>query len=192
MTRLARPSPQTVAVPSEMWRMLSARSSQQRKLPKGLDAVWNAASGRVVAVVPRQRRYLTKAEAVLALEKEYAGLNTYQLRGEAARLRDVFRLGRAGHDELCHAFAIVREVGHRTVGLKLYPEQVAAAFVLHDACVAEMATGEGKTLAATPAAAVAGWRGRGCHVITVNDYLAGRDRRTMEPIYQFGGLTVAH
>ena len=88
------------------------------------------------------------------------------------------------------AFAIVREVAARAVGLRPYREQIAAALALEAGCVAEMATGEGKTLVATMPAVLAGWRGRGCHVITANDYLAERDAELMLAIYRFCGLTV--
>ena len=80
----------------------------------------------------------------------------------------------------------------RQIGERPFAVQVAGAFALEAGCVAEMATGEGKTLTATMPATVAGWRGRGCHIITVNDYLAKRDAEWMGRIYHFCGLKVAH
>ena len=80
----------------------------------------------------------------------------------------------------------------RQIGERPFPVQVAGALALESGCVAEMATGEGKTLTATMPATVAGWRGRGCHIITVNDYLAKRDAEWMGRIYHFCGLKVAH
>src|ERR1035437_3366663 len=88
--------------------------------------------------------------------------------------------------------ALIREVAARKRGEKHYLVQVAGALAMVDGCVAEMATGEGKTLTATLTATIAGWRGRGCHVITVNDYLAKRDAELMGCIYEFCGLTVAY
>src|ERR1035437_8669059 len=88
--------------------------------------------------------------------------------------------------------ALIREVAARKRGEKHYLVQVAGALAMVDGCVAEMATGEGKTLTATLTATIAGWRGRGCHVITVNDYLAKRDAEWMAGIYEFCGLTVAY
>ncbi len=183
---------QVAAVPSEMWRMLSAPSQKRPKLPKGIDAMWNAVAGRASSVMPRRRQLLEKAHRVAALEEEYAPLNNFDLRGAAMRLRERFRLRREGAEDIYHAIAIVREAGHRKLGLKLYEEQIAAALALQAGYVVELATGEGKTLAATAPAVIAGWRGRGCHVLTVNDYLAERDSRTMGPIYQYCGLKVAH
>jgi preprotein translocase subunit SecA len=175
-----------------MWRALSARSRRRPKLPKGLDAIWNGVAGRAASALPRSRLFLKRAEAVVALEEQYAPLSDAQLRKAALRFRELFRLGRERPEDVFDAIAIVREAGHRTLGLKFFPEQIAAALALHAGCVAELATGEGKTLAATAPAVIAGWRGRGCHVLTVNDYLAERDSNTMGSVYRFCGLKVAH
>ncbi|KKK52254.1 hypothetical protein LCGC14_3106770, partial [marine sediment metagenome] len=75
---------------------------------------------------------------------------------------------------------------------KPFPSQIAGALAIESGCIAEMATGEGKTLTCTMPATVAGWRGRGCHIVTVNDYLASRDAEWMRGIYHFCGLSVAH
>jgi len=165
---------------------------EDEPLPKGLDAAWNAAAGAVTHLVPRRQRFLARADAVVALEKEFGDLSDARLRETAQTLRDVFRRGRETDEDLNRAFALVREVAARQIGERPFPVQVAGAFAIDAGCVAEMATGEGKTLTATLPATVAGWRGRGCHIVTFNDYLARRDADWMGRIYGFCGLSVAH
>ena len=149
------------------------------ELPKGLDAIWDAATGRIRRLAPRKQRFLAMAKKVLAHEADYKDLSDARLREEAQRFREVFLRGRDTRDILFRAFAMVREVAWRKRGEKPYLVQVAGALALDAGCIAEMATGEGKTLTATLPATIAGWRGRGCHVITVNDYLAKRDAEWM-------------
>ncbi|MBU2221642.1 MAG: preprotein translocase subunit SecA, partial [Candidatus Omnitrophica bacterium] len=91
---------------------------------------------------------------------------------------------------LPEAFAVVREVSRRTIGLRHFDVQIAGGFILHEGRIAEMATGEGKTLVATLPAYLNALSSKGVHIITVNDYLARRDREWMGPIYEFLGLTV--
>jgi preprotein translocase subunit SecA len=91
---------------------------------------------------------------------------------------------------LPEAFAAVREASKRTIGLRHFDVQIAGGLVLHEGKIAEMATGEGKTLVATLAAYLNALLGRGVHIVTVNDYLARRDREWMGPIYEFLGLGV--
>lgn len=163
-----------------------------RPLPKGLDAVCDAGIGLASRCVPRRRRYLRRAEVILDLEKRYAQMTDARLRQAARELQSTYRLNRDTVADLEQTFAIVREVAFRQIGERPFLVQVAGALALHDGAVAEMATGEGKTLAATMAVTVTAWRGKGCHVITVNDYLARRDAEWMGGIYRFCGLTVAH
>ncbi len=169
-------------------------ASRQRgtELPKGLDAVWDAGSGIIRKLAPRRRRFMAMARRVLAHEKDYSDLTDARLREEAQRFREIFIRGRDTRDVLYRAFAMVREVAWRKLGEKHYPVQVAGALALDAGCIAEMATGEGKTLTATLTATINGWRGRGCHVITVNDYLAKRDAEWMSQIYGFCGLKTAY
>ena len=168
-----------------------AQRSRGKELPKGLDAIWDAGIGAASHALPRRRRYLNMADRVLALEKTYAEMMDAKLREKALEMRDVFRCGRDKTPDRIHAFALVREVARRQRGETPFRVQVAGALAIFSGCVVEMATGEGKTLTATMPATVAAWRGRGCHVVTVNDYLAKRDAEWMGPIYQFCGLTVA-
>ena len=171
--------------------MLEQRMSD-RPLPRGLDAAWDAGVGLIGQLLPRRQRFLRRAEEVLALEKHFSQVSDAKLRAAAGELREIFRRHRDNHSDLERAFALVREVAARQIGDRPFPVQIAGAFALESGCIAEMATGEGKTLTATMPAAVAGWRGRGCHIITVNDYLAKRDAEWMGRIYRFCGLSVAH
>ncbi|MEE9213046.1 MAG: hypothetical protein V3U29_10370 [Phycisphaeraceae bacterium] len=179
------------ALPSGTWRMLANRGAT-RKLPKGLDAWWDAIIGRVQAIVPRRAWHLRRAHRVVALQKRFANVSDRRLRRRAEHLRYAFRLGREKPAHVQLAFALIREVIERELGLQLHTVQVAAGLAMEAGCIAELATGEGKTLAATLPATLAGWRGRGCHVLTVNDYLAQRDAHDMAKVYQFCGLCVAH
>ncbi|MFP4106038.1 MAG: hypothetical protein ACLFVU_08100 [Phycisphaerae bacterium] len=182
-------SPDTIA--SKTWRMLALRGTG-KDMPQGLDAAWDSARALVQKAVPRTKTSLKKSEQVLALESELSDLTDARLREAAADMRAIFRRGREKSDDLTRAFALVREVAFRQIGLKAHPVQVAAAMALERGCVIEFATGEGKTLSATMPATIAGWRGQGVHVLTTNDYLARRDAESMSSIYNFCGCTVKH
>ena len=169
-----------------------ANRPRSDELPKGLDAMWDAAAGIANKLARRRQRFLRMARRVLEHEKRYAEMAEAKLRAEAAAFREVFLRGRDTHDDLFRAFALVREIASRQIGEKHFPVQIAGALALDAGCVTEMATGEGKTLTATLPATIAGWRGRGCHVITVNDYLAKRDAEWMAQIYNFCGLSVSY
>ncbi len=170
--------------------MLSGRN-RAPELPKGADAAWAAAAGVATRCVPRRQMFLRDAQRIMQLEETYAVMASGDLRNAALELRGLFRKGRETATDVLRGAAVVREVASRRIGEMPYPVQLAGAMALNAGCVAEMATGEGKTLTATIPAVLAGWRGRGCHIITVNDYLAGRDAANMAAIYEFCGLTVA-
>lgn len=184
--------PAASQTPSGTWRMLTAKGTSNEKLPKGLDAAWDAGVGHLQPLVPRQRGILRRAQRIVEMEKQFSQTSDRHLREQATELKIKFRLGRAKARDVNEAFALIREVAHRTVGLKPYMVQIAAALALEAGCCAEQATGEGKTLSATMPATVAGWRGHGCHIITVNDYLAQRDANEMNPIYRMCDLSCAH
>jgi len=171
--------------------MLERRTTTPH-LPKGLDAAWDIGLGFVSRLVPRRRIYLKRAEKITSLEKRFSRMTDAKLRETLAELRQVFRRRRDEPSDLEQAFAAIREVAFRQIGERPFLVQVAGALAIETGCVAEMATGEGKTLAATLPATVAGWRGQGCHIITVNDYLARRDAEWMGKIYRFCGLRVAY
>lgn len=124
------------------------------------------------------------------MEKRFLHLSQRELREMAYQLGERFCLGRDTTEDVNLAFAVVREVAAREIGLRPFPVQVAGALAIQAGCIAEMATGEGKTLVATMPAVLAGWRGRGCHVVTANEYLAKRDAKWMAPVYKFCGLNV--
>ncbi len=178
-------------VPSTMWRALEQRLVD-RPLPQGLDAVWDAGVGWISRRLPRREYFLQRAKRVIELERQFSDVSDARLQEIIERLREIFRRHRDTSEDLDRAFAAVREVGARQIGDRPFLVQVAGAFALERGCIAEMATGEGKTLTATLPATVAGWRGRGCHIVTVNDYLARRDAEWMARIYRFCGLKVAH
>jgi preprotein translocase subunit SecA len=176
-------------VPSAIWRMLATQRYGQ-KLPEGLDAIWAKGTAAVQQYVPRRRVVLARATRIVAMEDKFKSLTDAQLREAALQMRDTFRLGRDKAADLDRAYAIVREVSWRTVGMRHHMVQVAAALAIEANCIAELATGEGKTLSATMPATINGWRGRGCHVMTANDYLATRDAKDMAPVFTFCGVSV--
>ncbi|MBC8470377.1 MAG: preprotein translocase subunit SecA [Planctomycetes bacterium] len=178
-------------LPSATWQMLEQRISD-KPLPRGLDAAWDVGIGLIDGLKPRRKMFLRRAKKVLALEKHFSQISDANLRKDAGELREIFRRQRETQSDIERAFALVREVADRQIGNKPFPVQIAGAFAIDHGCIVEMATGEGKTLTATMPATVAGWRGRGCHIITVNDYLAQRDAEWMGRIYRFCGLSVAH
>ncbi len=169
-----------------------AHGPGEKAIPRGLDAAWDTAAGMVQRLAPRRRRFLRLAERVLSWDEHFSQVTDAKLREAAVEMRDLVRLGRERPEDLLKGFAIVREVADRGLGEKPFLVQVAGALAMEAGCVAEMATGEGKTLAATMPAVVAGWRGLGCHIITVNDYLAKRDAEWMNKIYSFCGLSTSY
>ncbi|MGN6366697.1 MAG: prepilin peptidase, partial [Phycisphaerae bacterium] len=182
--------PQTT-VPSATWQMLSSQVRTE-PLPQNFDAIWDAARGYLARFKYRTGRYLARAQKVLSYEYLYNDLSDARLKEEALNFRAVFRTGKDKPEDLLKALALIREVAARQRSERHYLVQVAGALAMLDNCIAEMATGEGKTLTASLVATVAGWRGKGCHVITVNDYLAKRDAELMGKIYNFCGLTVGY
>jgi len=187
----APPSDAPARIPSMTWRTLANQQPTQ-ELPKGLDAIWDTASGLTRRLFHRRDHYLAEAQKVVALEGQYKDLTEGKLKEATLAMREIFRTSKETPEQVLAAVALVREVAWRVRGEKPYPVQVAGALALYDGCTAEMATGEGKTLTATMPATLAGWRGRGCHIITVNDYLAKRDAETMGKIYAFCGLSTGY
>src|SRR6478735_2011150 len=117
-------------------------------------------------------------------------LSDEQLRGKTVEFRERLAAGATLDDLLPEAFAVVREAGRRTLNMRHFDVQLMGGIVLHRGKIAEMKTGEGKTLVATLAVYLNALTGRGVHVVTVNDYLARRDSEWMGRIYRFLGLTV--
>ncbi|HZX21509.1 MAG TPA: preprotein translocase subunit SecA [Clostridia bacterium] len=125
-----------------------------------------------------------------ALESEYAQLTDKQLKSKTEQFKERLQKGETLEDILPEAFATVREVAHRVLDMKHYKVQLYGGIILHQGRIAEMRTGEGKTLVATLPVYLNALEGKGVHVVTVNDYLAKRDREWMGKIYTFLGLTV--
>ena len=129
-------------------------------------------------------------DKVLALEPEMQKLTDEQLQAKTTEFKARLEKGETLDDLLPEAFAVCREADWRVLGMKPYPVQIIGGIVLHRACIAEMQTGEGKTLVATMPVYLNALTGKGVHVITVNDYLARRDSEWMGKVYRFLGLTV--
>ena len=135
----------------------------------------------------RMRRIVTR---INALEPQISALDDAELRASTVRLRERLAGGEALDQLLPEAFACVREAGRRVLGMRHFDVQMIGGITLHEGCIAEMRTGEGKTLVATLPVYLNALAGKGVHVVTVNDYLAQRDANWMAPIYRFLGMTV--
>ncbi|RBO93115.1 preprotein translocase subunit SecA [Pseudochrobactrum asaccharolyticum] len=131
-----------------------------------------------------------RAAAITALEKQYEALSDDQLKAKTDEFRALLKNGKTLDDILPDAFATVREAAKRALGMRPFDVQLIGGMVLHDRSIAEMRTGEGKTLMATLPVYLNAIEGKGVHVVTVNDYLATRDAQTMGVLYNFLGLTV--
>jgi preprotein translocase subunit SecA len=138
-------------------------------------------------LVKQMGRVVTR---INALEDGMAALSDAELQAQTARFRERLEAGESLDALLPEAFATVREASKRTLGMRHFDVQLIGGIVLHQGKIAEMRTGEGKTLVATSAAYLNALPGNGVHVITVNDYLARRDSEWMGPLYEFLGLTV--
>ncbi len=138
----------------------------------------------------RIRAYRPRVDAINALEKELEALSDDALRARTDEFKKQLAAGASLDDILEPAFATVREAGKRTLGQRHFDVQLIGGMVLHEGKIAEMKTGEGKTLVATAPVYLNALAGRGVHVVTVNDYLAKRDAEWMGQIYKFLGLTV--
>ena len=126
------------------------------------------------------------------LSAQIEALSDEQLRAKTQEFKDRLAQGQSLDDILSEAFAVVREAAKRVIGLRPYDVQLLGGIVLHQGKIAEMGTGEGKTLVAVLPSYLNALTGKGVHVVTVNDYLARRDRQWMGPIHEFLGLTVGY
>ena len=131
-----------------------------------------------------------QVEAVMALEEPYKKLTDQELRAKTQEFKDRFASGETLDALLPEAFAVCREAADRVLGMRPYRVQVVGGIVLHQGRIAEMKTGEGKTLVAILPAYLNALAGRGVHIVTVNDYLAKRDSEWMGKVYRFLGLSV--
>ncbi len=135
-------------------------------------------------------RYQAKVDAINALEATISALSDDELNQKTSEFKAKLANGHTLNDVLPEAFAVVREAAKRVLGMRHFDVQLIGGMVLHDCRIAEMKTGEGKTLVATLPAYLNALSGKGVHMVTVNDYLAKRDSEWMGQIYTFLGLTV--
>ena len=142
----------------------------------------------------RSQRELKKiqpiVDKVLALETEYTALSEAELKGKTAEFKQRLSQGETLDDLLPEAFAAIREAADRVLGMRPYPVQIIGGIILHQGRIAEMKTGEGKTLVAILPAYLNALAGQGVHIVTVNDYLAKRDSEWMGKVHRYMGLTV--
>src|SRR5688572_23712914 len=136
------------------------------------------------------RRVRPKVEAINKLEKDMEKLKDAELRAKTAEFKETLDNGATLEDILVPAFAVCREASRRVLKMRHYDVQLIGGMVLHQGCIAEMRTGEGKTLVATLPAYLNALSGKGLHIVTVNDYLARRDAEWMGKLYGFLGLKV--
>jgi preprotein translocase subunit SecA len=167
------------------------RINDPRKLHKGLDAVVYGFLGTYQRRAALRLDLLKEAETIHDQSERLKTLASKELESRLRSFKNLFRR----QDEIdgsvvSEALAVLVETASRTVGLRPYPVQVAGALAMHRGYLAEMATGEGKSLTACMPAALSAWTGRPCHIVTVNDYLACRDVAEMKSFYEACGLTV--
>ncbi|HLB31835.1 MAG TPA: preprotein translocase subunit SecA, partial [Gammaproteobacteria bacterium] len=150
---------------------------------KIITAIFGSRNARVL------KRLQKNVHKINALEAEVATIPDQAFPEKTRELRERLAAGQAVEELLPEAFALVREAGKRALGLRHFDVQLVGGMVLHEGNIAEMRTGEGKTLVATLAAYLNALSGKGVHIVTVNDYLARRDAEWMGRIYSFLGMS---
>ena len=136
------------------------------------------------------KKIMPTVDKILSLEEEYKALSEEELRGKTAQFRERLAQGETLDDLLPEAFAAIREAADRVLGLRPYPVQLIGGIILHQGRIAEMKTGEGKTLVAILPSYLNALAGRGVHVVTVNEYLAKYQSEWMGKVYRYMGLTI--
>ncbi len=160
------------------------------KLHTGLDAFVNAAVGLYRRRNSILRKILNDGEQICNRSQTLRSISDKELGKRLKNMRVLVRRRKTGFAEIIpEALALIVETSHRTLGLRPFPVQVAGALTLYNGYLAEMATGEGKSLTACLSAVLSAWSGRPCHIVTVNDYLAKRDALEMKSFYSFCGVT---
>ena len=169
----------------KIWEILSGIGNGiLGRFERGITALFGSANVRFL------KRLHPKVAAINALEPKLQALTDEELKAKTAEFKQRLEAGETLDDILVEAFALCREAGRRFLGMRHYDVQLIGGMILHEGNIAEMVTGEGKTLVATLPAYLNSLDGKGVHIITVNDYLARRDMEWMAPIYQGLGLTV--
>ncbi|MCH2114967.1 MAG: SEC-C domain-containing protein [Pirellulales bacterium] len=153
------------------------------RFERGITSLFGSANARFL------KRLKSKVDAISALEPAYQKLSDEQLRAKTDEFRQRIDAGETVDDLLVEAFGVCREAGCRFLGMRHYDVQLVGGMILHEGNIAEMVTGEGKTLSATLPSYLNALEGKGVHIVTVNDYLARRDMEWMAPLYQGLGLT---
>ena len=136
------------------------------------------------------RRLYQQVDSINALEDEFKSLSDEDIRAKTVEFKDRYAKGESLNSLLPEAFAAVREAAMRTLYIRPFDVQLIGGMVLHEGNIAEMLTGEGKTLSATLPAYLNALAGEGVHIVTVNNYLATRDSEWMGPIFEFHGIKV--
>jgi preprotein translocase subunit SecA len=163
-----------------------------RRLVEGADRLGEWVRGRLRRAPHHARRLRALAQDCARVGQTLSELDDAELQARLSAARQAVRCDPLqAQGDLAGALALVGEAAARTLGMRPYPVQFMGALALHQGWLAEMATGEGKTLTASLAAVLAGWSGRPCHVVTSNDYLAERDARHMAVLYARCGLSAA-
>ncbi|MEM8874592.1 MAG: hypothetical protein AAGD32_10070 [Planctomycetota bacterium] len=178
----------TMSTVGELHDIFHARRVKAPEL-KNIDKGVNAATGWVRNRLPILGRIKKQAAAIERLEPQVKDLGSSMFKERANEFRDLARVGKLQGESFNFAMALVREAANRSLGLRPYPVQIMGALAMHHGYIAEMATGEGKTLTAAVAAAIMAWEGKPVHVITVNDYLVARDAELNEPLFNLLGMT---
>lgn len=155
-----------------------------RSIERGITSIFGSSNARYL------KKLQPKIQAINSLESRYESMSEAELREQTQKFRRRLEAGETLDDLLVEAFAVCREAGKRVLGMRHYDVQLIGGAVLHSGAIAEMVTGEGKTLVATLPAYLNALTGKGVHVVTVNDYLARRDMEWMGPLYMSLGLTV--
>ena len=174
---------------NELWNIFDARRVKQPEL-RGLDLMVNGVVGWFKNRRPVLPQLKAAAERIEKLEPEIHALGSTRFREEVESLRVLARVGKLKDAALDRGMAIVREAAWRAIAKRPFPVQLMGAMAMNQGLIAEMATGEGKTLTASLAASIWGWAGKPVHIITVNDYLVQRDAELMGPVYRMCGLEV--
>src|SRR5919198_3724315 len=172
--------------------LCQARASATRPSTEGMRAMVRWLLSQIIPSKNERelRRIRPLVERINQLEATVTPLSDAELRAKTAEFRERLDQGAPLDELLCEAFAVVREVSKRVLHMRHFDVQLIGGIILHEGKIAEMATGEGKTLVATLPAYLNALTGKGVHIVTVNDYLAKRDAQWMGPLYHALGLSV--
>ncbi len=175
---------------TERWRA-AAQQTEYKRPHSLLDRFWLDCTRVVGKLYLPSRKILKRAEKIEKLQCELDKFTEVELKAELNKTREIFRLNRQREADELTALALLGTACQRVKGILPYRVQYAGVLAMQKNTIIEMATGEGKSLVAALAGIIAGWYGRGCHVLTVNDYLAERDAQEMKELYEYCGCSVS-